>query len=93
MKAKVDNISKTTLQKEDLMKQFGEINKLVETHYYNHKERPNVIIISKTFQYGLSYIMADRTFMGDCFGNKIETLFGIPCIVSPRLKDLEFEVY
>lgn len=86
-------VNKITLEKEEVMQQFEKINNLVERHYYEYKERPNVIVMSETFQYGLGYLMTDRSFQSDYFGNKIETLFGIPCIVSPRLKDLEFEVY
>lgn len=82
-----------TFTKEDIMQQFERLNNLVEKHWATYKERPSVIIMTKGFQYGLSYLMHERVFQSDMYGNKIETLFGIPCISSPRLNNLEFEIY
>lgn len=85
--------TRITLEKEDIMQQFERLNNLVEKHWAEYKERPSVIIMSKTFSYSLGYLMHERTFQSDRYGNKLETLFGIPCISSPRLNNLEFEIY
>jgi len=86
-------MSKEEILKEDIMHQFERLNNLVKEHYVSYKEKPSIIIMSKGFQYGLGYIMHERFFQSDIYGNKIEFLFGIQCISSPRLKELEFEVY
>ena len=85
--------TRTTIEKEAIIQQFERLNNLVENHWTKYKERPSIIIMSQEFSYSLGYLMSERVYERDRFGNKIETLFGIPCICSPRLNNLEFEVY
>ena len=86
-------MKKEIFDKEDVMQQFERLNNLVEKHYEIYREKPSVIIMTKGFQYALGYLMHERVYQSDRFGNKVETLFGIPCISSPRLSNLEFEIY
>ena len=92
---KTDNvrIRKITLEKEEVMNKFNEINNMVENYWRKYQHKPNVIIISEVFSYGLRYMMTEREFLQDGFGNKLEYLFGIQCIESPVLEDFEFKIY
>lgn len=86
-------IKATTLEKEEIMNKFNEINNMVEKYWRTYEHKPKVIIISEVFSYGLRYMMTERSFMHDGFGNKLEYLFGIPCIESPILEDFEIKIY
>ena len=92
---KSDNvrIRKITLEKEEVMNKFNEINNTVEKYWTTYQHKPNVIIISEAFSYVLRYMMTERVFLQDGFGNKIGYLFGIQCIESPILEDFEFKIY
>ena len=68
---------KITLEKEEIMNKFNEINNRVENYWRKYQHKPNVIIISEVFSYRLRYMMPEREFLRDGFDNKTEYLFGI----------------
>lgn len=89
------NVSKIYLE-EDVSKTVGKINNAIECYRATYRNMPLFIIISKELAFLLERqldLMSQREMiiLND---NHIEIrkIFGISCIISPTLKDLEFEV-
>lgn len=91
----IDNVvfNRTEITHENIYDALNKINKGVEKHFNEYMERPSVIVVSTQLHYGLSYIMRDLTYHTDFYGNDLTTIFGIPCINSKKLKDMEFEIF
>lgn len=67
---------------------YDDINKYRQIYYKD----PNVIIISEILELTFEYSIKDDKFYTHPLSS-VNTLFGIKVVTSPRLRQLDYEIY
>jgi len=82
------------IEKEEIYKIFGEINKEIHEYWHHYCKKPAMIILSKSLSMGMQLLMNNyQTKIATGYGDMIYTLFGINCVESPVLEFLEYRIY
>ena len=87
---------KLVYNKKDVSKVMGKINHEIWQYRTKYKEMPQMLIISNELELLLSYHLnlmdINKMIIVNNNELRVHTIFGINCLTSPALNDLEFEV-
>lgn len=89
-------ITKNYYTEKEISLTIGKINNVIEFYRHEYREIPQLIIISKEleilFNMQIGLMNQHEAIMLNDKVLYTYRIFGITCLVSPALKDLEFEV-
>ena len=80
------------ISSDDVLETINKIYDVIEYYESYHCEKPRIIILSIELSKALNYMNCNSVYETN-LTTYTHTLFGIECVESPVLVDLEYKVY